>query len=506
MLPTNKDNQAGCTPLSSNCVIWQGPDIPCIDLCKGDSISDVTAKLANELCTILEYLDVDNYNLECFNNTCPKLENFQDLIQFIITKLCELQSCCESTGSSVTVRVGEKVLTNETQVTVASCFQFVNETGDLVTSMTLENYAKAIGTRVCSLILDIQNLSTRLTSLETRVTTIESTCCNEDEYTPPNISSCVLGPASGGWPVFTVLSALESAFCELRAATGTPAALYAAIAKQCANLDTQASLSTPSVNMGSLTGWVTQANYNTVADSLNNMWITICDLRAAVLSLKECCGTGCNDIELVLSASISGGNLNILLTGTLPFGYTDCNVMGSPVTITDTDGNSYTTFLQIPTVINGAATVIALASTPLNSTLDFTLSLNSCLTNVTDGITCGNVTTYLLVNSIICPALTLTPTGSEITYSFTSAITPPVTYDVKLYNSLGTVLLDTITIVDPAVGVVTDTFTALTVSTTYLVRLEITYGGTTKLCPFNTVTTDPAECTAATLFNTIAAF
>ena len=49
-----KDTQEGCNPMSSNCVIWQGPDIPCIKLCKGDSISDITAKLAEELCTLLE--------------------------------------------------------------------------------------------------------------------------------------------------------------------------------------------------------------------------------------------------------------------------------------------------------------------------------------------------------------------------------------------------------------------------------------------------------------------
>ena len=46
-----KDTQEGCNPMSSNCVLWQGPDIPCINLCKGDSISDITAKLAEELCT-----------------------------------------------------------------------------------------------------------------------------------------------------------------------------------------------------------------------------------------------------------------------------------------------------------------------------------------------------------------------------------------------------------------------------------------------------------------------
>ena len=52
------DTQAGCNPVSSNCVIWQGPDIPCITLCKGDSISDVTYKVATEICTLVDQLSL----------------------------------------------------------------------------------------------------------------------------------------------------------------------------------------------------------------------------------------------------------------------------------------------------------------------------------------------------------------------------------------------------------------------------------------------------------------
>lgn len=508
MIPTNKENQAGCTPLSSNCVIWQGPDIPCIKLCKGDNISDVTAKLASELCTILDYLNVDNYNLECFNPVCPKIEDFQELIQFIITQLCALQTCCDAAQGNqiVTVRAGERVLTNETEVVIAPCFQFVNQTGDTVTTMTIEDYAKAIGTRVCSLILDIQSLQSRVTSLETRVTTIENTCCNEDEYTLPLISSCTLGPNPGGWPMQSVLEALEAAFCDLKAATGTSSALYLAIAKQCANLDTQASLASPGTNMGSLTGWVTQASYNTVADSLNNMWITICDLRAAVLSLQGCCQPSCSDIEINMYAAISGGNLEIYLTGTIPSGFADCTGIGSLVTIVDSDGNLYNTNIQLVTNINQPPTLITLASTPLNPVLDFTITLNSCLNNATAGVTCERVITYLLVNDIVCPAMTISQTGSEITYSFNNAITPPVTYTMELYNSLGTVLIDTITHVNPAVGPVTSTFTGLTSSTTYTIKMSITYNGTTKACPLVAVTTDPDICAEATLFNVITAF
>ena len=47
MKPLNLDNSP-CSPTSSNCVIWQGPDLACIKLCKGDTVSDVVAKLAAE--------------------------------------------------------------------------------------------------------------------------------------------------------------------------------------------------------------------------------------------------------------------------------------------------------------------------------------------------------------------------------------------------------------------------------------------------------------------------
>ena len=85
------DTQAGCNPVSSNCVIWQGPDIPCITLCRGDSISDVTYKVATELCTLVDQLDITGFDVSCFPPICPKPENIHDLIQFIIDQLCTQQ-------------------------------------------------------------------------------------------------------------------------------------------------------------------------------------------------------------------------------------------------------------------------------------------------------------------------------------------------------------------------------------------------------------------------------
>ena len=83
MKPLNLDNSQ-CSPVSSNCVIWQGPNIDCIDLCTGDSISTVVYKLATELCEIMNQLDLTNLDLACLKVGTNPPETFSELIQLLI--------------------------------------------------------------------------------------------------------------------------------------------------------------------------------------------------------------------------------------------------------------------------------------------------------------------------------------------------------------------------------------------------------------------------------------
>ena len=80
-----------CTPTSSNCIVWQGPNIPCINLCKGDSITDVVYKLATDYCDLLSNLDPSIYDLSCLNDaSCPP-KNIQQLVQLLINKICDVE-------------------------------------------------------------------------------------------------------------------------------------------------------------------------------------------------------------------------------------------------------------------------------------------------------------------------------------------------------------------------------------------------------------------------------
>jgi hypothetical protein len=85
------NSKDGCMKTSSNCVIWDGPDIPCLSLCKGDSITEVLYKLATEFCDTVVLLDPTQYDISCFNYLgCPP-QDFIELFQLVINQICEIQ-------------------------------------------------------------------------------------------------------------------------------------------------------------------------------------------------------------------------------------------------------------------------------------------------------------------------------------------------------------------------------------------------------------------------------
>lgn len=81
-----------CTPQSSNCVIWDGPSIDCISLCNGDSVTEVVYALAKELCTVMDQLNISNYDLSCIAPTTCIPTDFKTFIQLLITKVCAISS------------------------------------------------------------------------------------------------------------------------------------------------------------------------------------------------------------------------------------------------------------------------------------------------------------------------------------------------------------------------------------------------------------------------------
>jgi hypothetical protein len=170
MKPLNS-NTEGCNPISSNCVIWQGPDIECIKLCKGDSVSDVVHKLATELCLLMEMTDVSSYELSCLNLLGCDPKDFQGLIQILINQICALNGSVDNLRTPSTGGTGQ---CPDCVVNIAECFYYTNEFGDRVTTMQLTDYARTIGTRMCGIINEILNINQILNDHETRITNLEN--------------------------------------------------------------------------------------------------------------------------------------------------------------------------------------------------------------------------------------------------------------------------------------------------------------------------------------------
>ena len=107
---------SGCVTTSSNCVVWQGPDISFLDLCTGDTVSDVIVALADKVCLLLNYTDSNNYDVSELDLVTPPV-NYMELLQTIIDEIVALKNVSPS-STAVTA-----CCPNEYQVPVNAYFQ-----------------------------------------------------------------------------------------------------------------------------------------------------------------------------------------------------------------------------------------------------------------------------------------------------------------------------------------------------------------------------------------------
>lgn len=265
-VPLNIHNTKPCDPVSSNCVIWQGPDISCINLCKGDSVSMVVYKLATELCEVLNTLDISNYDLSCFDLTSCGPQNFQELIQFLIDKQCETQGLTPGDVKSDSSGCPDCL------VNVASCFVQGN-----VTTMQLIDYVNAIANKLCDLVTQITIINNTLNSQDIRITNLENT--PPPTFTLPDVKfDCIINGNPGGfYRLDNAVQIILDYLCSFNLGD-----IATAITYQCAGINTSPSFVNPSNDMQTqyFGSWVTSPS--TLADSIKNLWLTVCDLRSGL--------------------------------------------------------------------------------------------------------------------------------------------------------------------------------------------------------------------------------
>ena len=376
-----KDN---CIPTSAKCIIWQGPDIPCINLCRGDHIELVVFKLAQKLCEITDgLLDVSELDFECLiGPESPDPKNLKELLQRLITKVCLLEECCEEEDPEYELPIIE----------LPACLVYTDPDTELeVTELNLSDLAELLATKICEILDEIELIKIDIENLDERITEIEAQLSGMPEPTEEVLieTKCLSYTDLEGesLSVKEAFENLEERLCEYVDILGTVSSLQSSIEQECVDLSDEDQLSDSDSIMSDLPDWVD--NPATVADTLNNMWLTICDMRAYLQTIGVG-GAICipvTPVDIVLD-NLTTSTFDIswtapVITGTEP-------VAAYEIVIVEYDG--FTEGIVIYTSIQGAnVTSLTLSNYDFEANFPYRIKVRAIYE------TCGNsgyVTTY----------------------------------------------------------------------------------------------------------------
>lgn len=488
MIPTKSSSDSnGCNNISSNCVVWQGPDISCINLCQGDTVSDVVAALATKLCEITDGIsnepDLTGFDLKCALPSGATPTTLAENLQAIVTYICSLPT---SSGSDYT----------EPNISLCSALQY-DVGGTTITSLPLSQYALLVGNKVCDILATITTIQTQLNSIDGRVTVLESFFPLPTSTEVQIIPKCVTSTVGQLTDLSVVVAALETDFCDLRTATGTPTVINNAVGQQ-AILNGDNMLSVSGQTYSAQTGWKTSPV--NMANSLQNAWIVIKDLYDAVATIQtECCPGACDSLVFDFSATrlLDSNSLTThiildLSASTIPSGFADTSGT-TPVTISDSATPTPGTVVQNINLTSLAQNTPYTTNIPVSTILangDLTVSINSSFTK--EGNVCQESKTKSVAANIPCPADTassnITATGFDI--SFTNILGTTAVYTVDVMD--GSVVAATSGAINTPGATVTQSFTGLTANTNYNVRITVVYQKETKVCTLFPVKTADA--------------
>ena len=506
MIPNKSNNNNGCTDnISSNCVVWQGPDLTCVDICHGDTVSDVVANLAEQLCRCCEesgVIDISTVNQLCLVEDYGQANTLQSLLNNIIDKICK---CCEDNHQGAAAFDACSCV-----IPIPDCLrkaaQLYLNTDNVITSMPLYDantgtgYAPFLAERICYNTSQIGLLQQQYANLETRVTYIEQNCCSQS--TPPPLS--LVAPNSTGTNrpqrIDTVVGALDETYGTQTRALGTADQLTTAVGYTPAY--SQRKVLSGTGVMAGIRGWITKPK--NMAQSFQNLWITMNDTRNAVENLNEMVSKpSCSDVTFAVIGTVtknSGGSTNGIKLDfqetNIPSSWTSCNSRGTKVTITDSSLNSITEFVDVMYYQNN--TPLTIPDTKmgnLDKGSNYAVRIEFCASN--GDTTCQEIQNITIENELACPTLTVgTVTADSIEFSAGAALPSHKGYivTIELLTRTGT-LLDSRAYTWYGVGI-TGTFTNLKSSTQYQVRSVITKEGSTirTECPMSLVSTTAPVC------------
>jgi hypothetical protein len=288
--PTNNTIQSR-EETTSTCVMWDGPNISfdClgVQICEGESINTIVYRSFVNLCTILEELNLEGLNLTCLGNLINTTRSINEVFNLLVDRLCI---------EADKVNQLEDIVTKFYTANLPFCLQEFNDQLT-ITKLPLPEYYQKVAAKICLYLSDIAILQNQYAlspghyfydQLQLLQAAIQATCNAAAQLVTP---TCTSTNPSQQIDVATALENLEAVYCLFKNYTGSTSELVSAINRMCPDLTNTKRLTGTGL-MSSIPGWILSPA--TLAESMQNLWLTICDLRYAVKKIEsQCFSTNC---------------------------------------------------------------------------------------------------------------------------------------------------------------------------------------------------------------------
>jgi hypothetical protein len=383
-------------PVFSDQVIWNGPDIPCLKICKGQKLSAIIANLAAKVCQVLSPYDLSSLTLDCaleiFGQLEPVERTITSVFQILLDNDCGLKDLIDNLQAQIYSQE-EDVFTIDLK-----CLAQTDSFGSPL-PVDRDSTIQLLLNEICNIKPTLVYLTTKVTDLQNQIDNLNLT----PVITEVSVTTCI-EPTS--FPVSTQLKKVAADYCNFKSAIGSINDISTTRSQFPDGLLSK---------FGEYEGWIPiPQNY---MQEQNNMYIIIEYLLNQVTDLQACCDKGCDNIKIGFGIDSTDNGMILTfssLYGTsIPVGYTNTESILSIVE----EGTNYTSNAYF-IITNGYVTPeISLSGFQKGKTL--TLSLNSTFTNGT--VTCQKtvIKTWKFLSTGCCSITNLDSTPSILIYETT---------------------------------------------------------------------------------------
>ena len=281
-----------CIPQSSDCVIWQGPDIECLDLCYGDNITTVLYKLALLVCDILtraengELCDCEGsstgktYTCRTSDESVHTFSEEDILVHVLENSICK---------GNVTVTPEEKNVLSvlREKIALPEQLQYVDPlTNETVTELFVTDYTEYLATKMCEVMNNNTDQDGQIIELFEAITNINNALNNIVIPEPIKVTtSCTYSDGPGQEVLIEeAYMDFEKDYCQYKNTLIGNGNDWGSIFV-CLQQGDDIQLSNSESNLNDLPSWKT--DFTLVANIYNNLNLIVDDMRTALKSLLQ---------------------------------------------------------------------------------------------------------------------------------------------------------------------------------------------------------------------------